>query len=47
MQVNALMSQNTALEAHLISQQNIAELPGTITTVLSRPTRRMLVDPKA
>ena len=52
-QVNALMSQNAALEAQLISQQNIAqglaELPGAITTVLSRseaPTRRMLVDPK-
>ena len=52
-QVNALMSQNVALEAQLISQQNIAqglaELPGAITTVLSRsqaPTRRMLVDPK-
>ena len=50
-QVNALMSQNAALEAQLISQQNIeqglAELPGT--TVLSRsqaPMRRMLVDPK-
>ena len=38
--VNALMSQNAALEAQLISQQNIAqglaELPGAITTVLSR-----------
>ena len=52
-QVNALMSQNAALEAQLISQQNIAqglaELPGAITTVLSRsqaPMRRMLVDPK-
>ena len=52
-QVNALMSQNAALEAQLISQQNmaqgLAELPGPITTVLSRshaPTRRMLVDPK-
>ena len=52
-QVNALMSQNAALEAQLISQQNIAqvlaELPGAITAVLSRsqtPTRRMLVDPK-
>ena len=52
-QVNALMSQNAALEAQLISQQNIAqgltELPGAITTVLSRsqaPTKRMLVDPK-
>ena len=50
-QVNALMSQNVALEAQLTSQQNIAqsleELPGTITTVLSHsqaPTRRMLVD---
>ena len=45
--------QNAALEAQLISQQNIAqglaELPGAITTVLGRsqaPTRRMLVDPK-
>ena len=52
-QVNAVMSQNDALEAQLISQQNtaqgLAELPGAITTVLSRsqaPTRRMLVDPK-
>ena len=52
-QMNALMSQNAALEAQLVSQQNIAqglaELPGAITTVLSRsqaPTRRMLVDPK-
>ena len=52
-QVNALMSQNAVLEAQLIRQQNIAqglaELPGAITTVLSRsqaPTRRMLVDPK-
>ena len=52
-QVNALMSQNAALEAQLVSQQNIAqrlaELPGAITTVLNRsqaPTRRMLVDPK-
>ena len=52
-QVNALMSQNAALEAQLVSQQNIAqglaELPGAITTVLSRsqaPMRRMLVDPK-
>ena len=39
-QVNALMSQNAALEAQLISQQKIAqglaELPGAITTVLSR-----------
>ena len=50
-QVNALMSQNAALEAQLVSQQNIAqglaELPGAITTVLSRsqaPMRRMLVD---
>ena len=47
------MSQNAALEAQLISQQNLAqglaELPGAITTVLNRsqaPTRRMLVDPK-
>ena len=47
------MSQNAALEAQLISQQNItqglAELPGAITTVLSRSQarmRRMLVDPK-
>ena len=52
-QVNALMSQNAALEAQLISQQNIAqglaELLGAITNVLNRsqaPTRRMLVDPK-
>ena len=52
-QVNALMSQNAALEAQLVSQQSIAqglaELPGAITTVLSRsqaPMRRMLVDPK-
>ena len=53
-QVNALMSQNAAaLEAQLISQQNIAqglaELSGAITTVLSRsqaPTKRILVDPK-
>ena len=52
-QVNALMSQNAALEAQLISQPNtaqgLAELPGAITTVLSRsqaPTRRVLVDPK-
>ena len=52
-QVNALMSQNAALEAQLISQQDnaqgLAELPGAITTVLNRsqaPTRRMLVDPK-
>ena len=47
------MGQNAALEALLISQQNIAqgfsEMLGAITTVLSRsqaPTRRMLVDPK-
>ena len=53
-QVNALMSQNAALEAQLISQQNIAqglaELPGAIMTVLNHsqaPTRRMLVCPKA
>ena len=52
-QVSALMNQNAALEAQLVSQQNIAqglaELPGAITSVLSRsqaPTRRMLVDPK-
>ena len=52
-QVNALMSQNAALEAQLVSQQNIAqglaELPAAITTVLSRspaPMRRMLDDPK-
>ena len=52
-QVNALMSQNAALEAQLLGQQNtaqdLAELPGAITTVLSRvqaPTRRMLVDQK-
>ena len=52
-QVNVLMSLNAALEAQLVSQQNIAqglaELPGAITTVLSRsqaPMRRMLVDPK-
>ena len=52
-QVNALMAQNAALEAQLLGQQNIAqglaELPGAITTVLSRsqaPMRRMLVDPK-
>ena len=50
-QLKALMSQNAALEAQLISQQNIAQgladLPGAITTVLSRaqaPMRRMLVD---
>ena len=48
-----MMSQNDALEAQLISQQNtaqgLAELSGAITTVLSRSqalTRRMLVDPK-
>ena len=48
------MSPNAALEAQLVGQQNIAqglaELPGAITTVLSRsqaPMRRMLVDPKA
>ena len=52
-QVNALMSQNAALEAQLVSQQNTAqghaELLGAITTVLSRsqaPMRRMLVDSK-
>ena len=52
-QVNALMSQNGALEAQLVSQQNIAqglaELPRAITTVLSlsqAPMRSMLVDPK-
>ena len=52
-QMNALMSQNAALDAQLVSQQNLAQgladLPGAITTVLSRsqaPTRRMLVDPK-
>ena len=52
-QMNALMSQNAALGAQLVSQQNIAqglaELPGAITTVLScsqAPMRRMLVDPK-
>ena len=52
-QVNVLMSQNAALEAQLVGQQNIAqglaELPGAITTVLSRsqaPMWRMLVDPK-
>ena len=52
-QESALMSQNAALEAQLVSQQNIAqglaELLGAITTVLSRsqaPMRRMLVDPK-
>ena len=52
-QVNALMSQNAALEGQSVSQQNIAqglaELPGAITTVLNRsqaPTRRMLVDAK-
>ena len=47
------MSQNAALEAQLVSQQNIVqglvELLGAITTLLSRsqaPMRRMLVDPK-
>ena len=47
------MSQNAALEAQLAGQQNIAqglaEVPGAITTVLSRPQapmRRMHVDPK-
>ena len=52
-QVNALMSQNAALVAQLVSQQNIAQglagLPGAVTTVLSRsqaPIGRMLVDPK-
>ena len=52
-QVNALMSQNAAFEAQLVSQQSIAqglaELPAAITTVLSRsqaPMRRMPVDPK-
>ena len=52
-QVSALVGQNAALEAQLVGQQNIAqglaELPGAITTVLSRsqtPMRRMLVDPK-
>ena len=52
-QVNALMSQNAALEAQLIGQQNfaqgLAELPGAIAAVLNRsqaPTRRMLVDPR-
>ena len=52
-QVSALMRQNAALEAQLVSQQNIAqglaELLGAITTVLSRsqaPMRRMLVDQK-
>ena len=52
-QVNALMSQNAALEAQLLGQQNIAqglaELPGAVTIVLNRsqaPTRRTLVDPK-
>ena len=38
-QMNALMSQNAALEAQLVSHQNIAqglaELPGAITTVPS------------
>ena len=53
-QLNALMSQNAALEVQLVSQQDIAqglaELPGAITTVLNRaqaPMRRMLVDPKS
>ena len=53
-QVSALMSQNAALKAQLVSQQNIAqglaELLGAIATVLSRsqaPTKRMLVDPKS
>ena len=48
-QVNALMSQNAALETQLVSQQNIAqslaELPGAITTVFNSshaPMRRML-----
>ena len=48
-QVNALMNQNAALEAQLVGQKNIAqdlaELLGAITTVLSRsqaPMRRML-----
>ena len=52
-QVNALMSQNAALEAQLPGEQNtpqgLAELLGAITTVLSRaqaPTRRMVVDQK-
>ena len=52
-QAHALTAQNAALEAQLRGQQNIAqglaELPGAITTVLSRPqapTRRMLVDQK-
>ena len=52
-QVNALMSQNAALEAQLVGQQNtaqgLAELLGAITTVPSRsqaPMRRMLVDPE-
>ena len=47
------MSQNAALEAQLVGQQNIAqglaELPGAITTVLNRLqalVRRRLVDPK-
>ena len=47
------MSQNAALEAQLLGQQNIAqglaELPGAITTVLNRSQatmRRMIVDPK-
>ena len=44
-QVNVLMSQNAALEAQLIT---LAEMPGAITTVLSRsqtPLRRILVGP--
>ena len=52
-QVNALTVQNAAHEAQLRGQQTIAqgpaELPGAITTVLSRalaPTRRTLVDQK-
>ena len=52
-QMNALMSQNAALEAQLVGQQNIAqclaEMLGAITTVLSRSQasmRRMFVDPK-
>ena len=47
------MAQNATLEAQLLGQQNmaqgLAELPGTITTVLNRaqaPTRRMLGDQK-
>ena len=53
-QVNALISQKAALEAQLVGHRNIAqdlaELPGAITTVLScsqAPMRRMLVDPKS